>query len=245
MTPLQTERSPVSTRRADGEFVEELGGRVLLIEPYVHQRAAMQQAVCAAGCDVRAEAEGARIERLVREFAPHVAVLNSRQVRQPCGYVMTRVLRRTSDLPILLIVRDDDPEEHRLFGLDSGVDQVMTEPFAMEELVARVAALLRRAPRSTTQITLDDLVLDAATRTATREGRRLELTPREFDLLLALARNRGRVVSKQMLATAAWGDGALGTTSVPVHMNALRRKVEVAPNLVIHTVRGVGYLLET
>lgn len=217
--------------------------RIIVVEALTDQRLSMQQALEHVGYEVRAEAEGGKIERVVREFAPHVAVLNSRQVHQPCGYVMTRILRRTTDLPILLVVAKRDPEEFRIFGLDSGVDQMIAEPFATAELVARVGALVRRADRVITEFSVGEFVLNTSTRSATRNGEALDLTPREFDLLLALVQNPGRALPKQTLASLAWGPAASATTSVAVHMSALRRKLESAGKPTIHTARGVGYVM--
>ena len=137
--------------------------------------------------------------------------------------------------------------EDKVLGLDAGADDYLTKPFAFQELVARVRALLRRGTegnRPTLQVL--DLTLDPATRKVTRGGRQIELTPREFALLDYFMRNPGRVLTRTMIAEHVWDyDFDSMTNIIDVYVNYLRKKIESGeePKL-IHTVRGAGYVLK-
>jgi two-component system response regulator MprA len=134
----------------------------------------------------------------------------------------------------------------RVTGLDAGADDYLAKPFALEELLARLRALLRRTDaRLPDQLAFADVALDATTRTVTRGGRVLELTRTEFDLLTLLLRHPRRVLSRSVLFTEVWGyDFGYNSNSLDVYVGYLRRKLEAGgePRLV-HTVRGVGYVL--
>lgn len=244
MTSLSAERLG-STSTAPRPKLKPERPRVLIVEPEDGERSLMKAALEEAGYEVRAEPDGTRIERAVREFAPHLAVLNVWFEVPPCGYTMTRRLRRTSDLPALLVLRREDGVDMRVFGMEAGADQLIFRPFSPAELVARVRAMLRRSgdPGSTT-VDVGDLALDEASRTATRRGVPLVLTEREFDLLLALARNPGRVLSKQRLSTLVSGPGPWGTSTLATQVSGLRRKLEAHGPRLIHTAHGVGYVLK-
>ncbi|NSW85093.1 MAG: response regulator transcription factor [Syntrophobacteraceae bacterium] len=137
--------------------------------------------------------------------------------------------------------------EDKVLGLDAGADDYLTKPFAFQELVARVRALLRRGTegnRPTLQVL--DLTLDPATRKVTRGGRQIELTPREFALLDYFMRNPGRVLTRTMIAEHVWDyDFDSMTNIIDVYVNYLRKKIDSGeePKL-IHTVRGAGYVLK-
>lgn len=219
-------------------------GRILLVEPSEDQRAAMASALQEAGYEVRAEPDGRRIEQVATEFRPHLAVLNVRYDTPPCGYMMTRILRRTTDVPALLVLRKDDAIYLRVTGLKAGADQFIFHPFSPAELVARVQAMLRRTDGvGRGSLEVGDLVLDERSRSATRNGVPLDLTQREFELLLALVRNRGRVVPKERLSTLAWGTAAWGPSTLPTQISSLRKKLEAHGTRLIHTAHRVGYVL--
>jgi two-component system OmpR family response regulator len=133
-------------------------------------------------------------------------------------------------------------------GLETGGDDYLTKPFAFPELLARVQALIRRATGapSSTHLTVGDLTLDLMTRRASRQGRDIELRPREFALLEYLMRNAGRVVSKTMILSHVWDYSFDPRTNVvDVLVFRLREKIDkgMEPKL-IHTVRGIGYVLK-
>lgn len=220
-------------------------GRILVVEPAQAQRAGMVSALQEAGYEVRAEPDGTRIERAASEFRPHLAVLNVWYEVPPCGYTMTRTLRRTTEVPALLVLRKGDAVDMRISGLKAGADQFIFQPFSPAELVARVQAILRRTggPGPAT-LEVGDLVLDEGSRSATRNGVPLGLTLREFELLLVLARNRGRVLSKERLSTLAWGSADWGFSTLPTQVSTLRKKLEAHGPRLIHTAHRVGYVLQ-
>jgi len=136
----------------------------------------------------------------------------------------------------------------RVEGLNLGADDYLPKPFALAELVARVRAIARRriGEPEDGELQVADLVLDVRRHTAERGGRRVDLTPKEFDLLEYLMRNRGHVVSRTMITERVWGYGFQAHKNViEVHVNRLRKKIEGSglPRL-IHTVKGVGYTID-
>ena len=148
--------------------------------------------------------------------------------------------------PVLLLTVRANIED-KVLGLDAGADDYLTKPFAFQELVARVRALLRRrADAESPVLRVADLVLDPARRTVVRNGVPIELTPREFSLLDYFMRNPDRVLSRTMIAEHVW-DYSFDTTTnvIDVYVNYLRKKIdsEHTPKL-LHTVRGVGYVLK-
>ena len=164
------------------------------------------------------------------------------------GIEILRHLRdRGIRTPALLLTARDAIED-RVRGLDSGADDYLVKPFAFPELLARIRALLRRGrPEPPPVLKISDLEMDLATRTVARAGARLDLTPREFDLLEYLLRNQGRVVSREMLARDVWKETVRHTpldNVIDVHMARLRRKVdEPFKKKLVETVRGVGFLV--
>jgi len=134
----------------------------------------------------------------------------------------------------------------RVDGLDAGADDYMTKPFALDELLARVRALLRRSTGDvSTVLRFEDVVVDPAARTAVRGDRDLELTKTEFDLLLLLIRSREIVIDRDTIYEEIWGiDFMTSSNSLDVYIGYLRRKTEAAGEpRIVHTVRGVGYVM--
>ena len=162
--------------------------------------------------------------------------------------ILTTLRRRGLRTPVLLLTARDAVSD-RVLGLDAGADDYLTKPFAFAELLARIRALLRRGrPEESLRFTCADLELDAAARFVTRAGRRIDLTPREFDLLQMLLRHHGQIVSRDMLAQQIWREPGRVTpldNVIDVHMARLRQKVD-SPGCgrLIHTVRGAGFLLQ-
>jgi DNA-binding response OmpR family regulator len=164
------------------------------------------------------------------------------------GLEILQTLReRHVQTPVLILTARDGVAD-RVLGLDLGADDYLVKPFALPELLARIRALLRRGrPTDTLRLKAADLEVDLVTRRAARNGRTLDLTAREFELLEYLLRNRGHVVSREMLAHDVWKEPRRGTpidNVIDVQMARLRKKVDVEdlPRL-IHTVRGVGFVL--
>jgi two-component system copper resistance phosphate regulon response regulator CusR len=166
------------------------------------------------------------------------------------GLELLSTLRsRHVETPVLVLTARDAVDD-RIAGLDSGADDYLVKPFAFEELLARVRALLRRPSLGEPmRLLVADLEMDLATRHVTRRGITIDLTSREFELLNYLMRHEGRIVSRGMLAQRIWRDTARSTTLdnvIDVHMARVRRKIDIAGTTkLIHTVRGVGYMLKT
>ena len=162
------------------------------------------------------------------------------------GFGVLKTLRdRGVGTPVLVLTARDSVAD-KVAGFDLGADDYVTKPFAFEEFLARVRALLRRGTgQGTAPLRLDDLTLDPGTRTATRGGRRLDLTLREYALLEYFLRNAGRVLTRPMIAEHVWGLGFDSESNViDVYVGYLRRKIDASgePRL-LHTVRGAGYVL--
>ena len=162
------------------------------------------------------------------------------------GFAIARSLReRGSHVPILMLTAKDSVAD-RVEGLDAGADDYLVKPFAFDELLARLRALLRRgAALSPTLIEVGDLTIDTRSQTATRGSRRIQLTAKEYALLEYLGRNKGRVLSRADISAHVWDDNHDPfSNTLEVYINRLRRKVE-APDSepLIHTRRGAGYML--
>ncbi len=179
---------------------------------------------------------------LVLAAAPDLAVLD---VLLPSGdgFELARELRAARDLPIVFLTARDTVED-RLGGFELGADDYLVKPFALEELLARVRAVLRRTGRLGAAIEVGDVVVDEQAGLATRAGSPLELTPTELRLLAYLVRQRGFVLSKHQLLTQVWGYDAYDPNVVEVHVSALRRKLEAHGPRILHTIRGLGYRLD-
>jgi DNA-binding response OmpR family regulator len=160
------------------------------------------------------------------------------------GLSLCRILRRESDMPIILLTARAG-EVDRVIGLDNGADDYVVKPFSLPELTARIRAALRRTPkRSDNQLQVGDIRLDVAGRRAYRGERELRLSHKEFELLATLMRNKGAVLSREFLISQVWGyDFGGDMRTVDVHVRWLREKIEDDPSNPRHlqTVRGVGY----
>ena len=163
------------------------------------------------------------------------------------GWAIVKALRQSRDqTPVLfLTARDGVPD--RVRGLELGADDYITKPFAFSELLARIRAILRRGPtRQLATLQVADLEIDVQRHKVTRNGRLLDLTPKEFLLVSLLARRSGDVISRSLIAEQVWGmNFDSGTNVVDVHMRRLRSKLDDPFELkLVHTVRGIGYVLE-
>jgi DNA-binding response OmpR family regulator len=161
--------------------------------------------------------------------------------------ILETLRKRHVGTPVLILTARDGIED-RVLGLDLGADDYLVKPFALPELLARIRALLRRGRASETlRLKAADLEVDLVSRRATRDGRLLDLTAREFELLEYLLRHEGHVVSREMLAHDVWKEPRRATpidNVIDVQMTRLRKKVDAEGHRrLIHTVRGVGFLL--
>jgi two-component system copper resistance phosphate regulon response regulator CusR len=164
------------------------------------------------------------------------------------GFEVLRRLRRAgSDVPVLFLTAHGEVAD-RILGLELGADDYLATPFALGELLARLRAVARRhlrVPRDGV-LRVADLVVDADRHHVERGGKRIQLTPKEFQLLEYLALNAGFVVSRSMIAEKIWGHGFESySNAIDVHVNNLRKKVDRnTPGKLIHTAKGLGYVLE-
>ena len=166
------------------------------------------------------------------------------------GFSLLRTVRAQRNTPVLMLTARDKVED-RVRGLQDGADDYLIKPFAFSELLARIAALLRRgagapAGQGATTLRLADLELDLLSRKAWRAGRRLDLTAKEFVLLTLMLRRRGQVLSRTTLAEQVWDINFDSDTNVvEVAVRRLRAKLDDPfPRRLLHTVRGMGYVLE-
>jgi two-component system response regulator MprA len=214
---------------------------VLLVDDDAPIRRMLERTLTAEGYDVAAVADGGAALAQVERSLPDLIVLD---VAMPGmdGLAVTRRLRAKGlVVPILLLTARDALAE-RVAGLDAGADDYLVKPFEVEELHARVRALLRRNQPARDMLAFGDLTLDADTATAHRGGRTLELTRRETELLELLLRNARGVVSRELALEVIWGaDGEVHANVVDRYVAYLRRKL--GEPALIHTVRGVGFRL--
>ena len=145
--------------------------------------------------------------------------------------------------PILMLTARDSIDD-RVKGLEGGADDYLPKPFDARELTARVRALLRRdAVHRTGKIEIDDLAIDTHAKTVLRSGQEVRLTPREYSLLVALARNEGRILTREVILEDVWNNEESLENTVNFHITSLRKKLDTAGPKLIHTVHGFGYTL--
>lgn len=222
--------------------------RILVVEDEPKVALALREGLQAEGYEVSVAHTGEEGFFLASSESFDVLVLD-RMLPGRDGLEILRILRRRGFLLPVLVLTARDAVEDRVEGLDSGADDYLVKPFAFPELLARVRALVRRGRGDQTlKLAVADLTLDVLARGVTRAGRPLELTPREFELLEYLARHKGVVVSREMLARDVWKEPSRGTpldNVIDVHVARLRRKVDHGhARRLIHTLRGVGFLLK-
>src|SRR5437588_4321520 len=201
----------------------------------------LERTFAAEGYRVEAVADGGQALVAVERSVPDLLVLDVAMPGIDGLAVCRRLRRRGLVVPILLLTaRDAVPQ--RVAGLDAGADDYLVKPFAADELLARIRALLRRGQEPEDVLAHGDLVLDLQARSARRRGRDLELSSREADLLELLLRNSRRVVTRDLALERIWGGAAAASPNVvDRYVSYLRRKLGDPP--VIGTVRGVGFVL--
>lgn len=227
------------TEREAGDLMEtRVGERVLVIDGSRDVRRDVGAQLSALGLSVLAEERCGDLEPLLRVFHPRLAVVD---VEQDDPRDVVRSLRTVDPVAVILITEND--LEHRMQAFDAGADDVVVKPFAVDELVARVRAVLDRTGHGRNVLYLADLVIDEGAHTVQRGDHLLELTATEFSLLTTLCRHAGVVLSKRQLLSNVWGFELYHVNVVEVHVCALRRKLEACGPRLIHTVRGVGYVV--
>jgi len=215
--------------------------RVLVVEDAEAIRLAVQSALQSAGHVVRERADGRRLETDLAEFRPDVVILDVMLPGRD-GFALLEVVRARSDAGVVILTARDAVDD-RLRGLSAGADDYVIKPFVLPEVVARVNALLRRMGRMQSMLVVGDLVVDPQAATVRRGSAEITLTATEFKLLCYLAEHRGKVVTKTQILSAVWGFDAYDPNLVEVFVSALRRKLEANGPRLLHTVRGLGYVL--
>lgn len=229
--------------------------KILVVEDEIALQETLAYNLTRQGFSVEVAGDGLAAIEVARRLAPDLVVLD---LMLPLldGYEVCRILRQETAVPILMLTARDD-EIDRVVGLELGADDYLTKPFSMREFLARVRALLRRvrldrarpAPHSGGEDSLHfgNLTLDLARREARLDDVPLALRPKEYDLLLFLARHRGQVLSRERILERVWGwDFAGGSRTVDVHVRWLRKKIEPNPAKPVRivTVRSAGYRFE-
>lgn len=218
---------------------------VLVVDDDETLRHALERALSAEGFAVRLAAGGHAALRSVAEQPPAAIVLDVGMPDLDGVAVLGRLRAGGSEVPVCILSARDEVSD-RVAGLQAGADDYVVKPFAIDELAARLHALLRRhRVASHAPIVAGDLVVDSSRRLATRGGVELELTRREFELLEAFARHPGHVLSREQLLQQVWGyTFDVQTNVVDVFIGYLRRKLEAdGRSRILHTVRGFGFAL--
>ena len=221
--------------------------RILVVEDDAAVREALERALAYEGYEIVTATDGAVALSELRNGPVDLVVLD---VMMPHldGIETCRRIRASGDTVPILMLTAKAAVGDRVDGLDAGADDYVTKPFALDELLARIRALMRRSVGDvSTVIRFEDLEIDPAARTARRGDRDLGLTKTEFDLLLLLTRSPGIVVDRDTLYEEIWGIDFLTTSnSLDVYIGYLRRKTEAeGERRLIHTVRGVGYVVRS
>lgn len=215
--------------------------RILVVDDSEVIRVAVETAFTEHGFDVTGRPDGTSFESDLRTTHPDLVILD---VMMPGrnGFDLLAVARRESAAGVLMLTARDAMDD-RLHGLRHGADDYLVKPFAMAELVARAHAILRRLGGTGSRRVVGDLLLDDGGATVHRGDQPIALTRTERRLLDVLAEHRGAVLSKTQILNAVWGIDERADNLVEINVSTLRRKLEAAGPRLIHTVRGLGYVL--
>lgn len=260
---MDTLLKTVSFYQPDAEGTQvTVNPKILVVEDEPALADTLEYSLTRQGYEVSVAGDGLKALEIARQIEPDLVVLDV-MLPNLDGFEVCRILRQETSAPIIMLTARAE-EVDKVVGLEVGADDYLTKPFSMRELMARVKALLRRVrlvreemtatvpdnPASEfpiERLTFDDLIIDLSRREVLFKGVAFHLKPKEFDLLVFLARNRGIVLSRDLILERVWGwdyDG--GSRTVDVHVRWLREKIEVDPanptRLV--TVRGTGYRFE-
>jgi DNA-binding response OmpR family regulator len=262
---------PVSSRTRHRLLLKEcpsgkvwaMNGKILVVEDETVLLETLVYNLARQGYDVLQAAEGRTALQLARDEKPDLILLD---VMLPGidGFEVCRILRQESNVPVLMLTARDEVVD-KVVGLEMGADDYMTKPFSMRELLARVKAMMRRdrlireeydtaeikkeipPDKKPEQLIFGNLVIDLSRREVLLDDQPLHLKPKEYDLLLFLARNRGMALSRDLILERVWGwEHQGGSRTVDVHVHWLRTKIEPDPAQArrIVTVRGIGYRFE-
>jgi two-component system OmpR family response regulator len=226
-----------------------MNNKILIVEDDPNILEALKYNLGREGYDTFTAVDGAQAIEAARANKPGLIILDI-MLPKMSGFEVCRILRKEMTVPIIMLTARDD-EIDKITGLDLGADDYMTKPFSMRELMARVRAMLRRMEIKTvipeTTAKFGNIEIDIRHHVITRAGIALNLSPKEFDLLVFLAGNKGLVFNRDQLLEKVWGYEYSGDTrTVDVHIRWLREKIEnnsEEPKRLI-TIRGVGYKFE-
>jgi two-component system OmpR family response regulator len=220
--------------------------RVLVVDDEANITDLVATALRYEGFDVSTAGDGRTALSLVESFRPHAIVLDVMLPDLDGFEVQRRLVERGQRAPVLFLTARDATED-KVYGLTIGGDDYVTKPFSLEELIARIRTVLRRAGgigAGTERLRFEDLEMDEDTHEVWRGEREIELTPTEFGLLRLLLSNPRRVLSKSQILDHVWQYDFGGDASiVETYISYLRKKVDAREPRLIHTVRGVGYVL--
>ena len=241
--PPSPEAASTDLRRPDGSPV-----RVLVVDDEAPLADLLSMALRYEGWQTATAGDGADALRAAREFRPDAVVLDVMLPDLSGLEVMRRLRADQHDVPVLFLTAKDSVED-RIAGLTAGGDDYVTKPFALEEVVLRLRALLRRthAAEAVTAslITVGELTLDEDSHEVHRGGTLIELTATEFDLLRYLMRNARKVLSKAQILDRVWHYDFGGQANiVELYISYLRKKIDAGREPMIHTLRGAGYVLK-
>ncbi|MEO6797234.1 MAG: response regulator transcription factor [Candidatus Dormibacter sp.] len=196
------------------------------------------------GFQVQVAGDGQAAIRLISEFKPDVVILDVMMPKMD-GLAVASAVRGNKDLGIIILSARDDVQD-RIQGLEVGADDYLVKPFDFGELVARIRAVMRRRnPSAGPQLQVQDVTMDEGTREVRRQGRPVELSPREFDLLRLLMLHPNQVLPRERILDQVWGYNFFGdANNVEVYIRYLRQKLGDERHHLIQTVRGVGYRIK-
>ncbi len=238
-------RPDPATYRSLTSQVQTRGMRVVVAEDEPRVGNALRRALTLAGYDVELAADGAEALRLLATHSADALVLDV-LMPEVDGIEVCRRLRKSGDSVPILVLSARDAVSDRVEGLDAGADDYLVKPFDLDELLARLRALLRRgAPTDGETLRFEDVSVNPSTREVLRGDRKIELTRTEFSLLELFLCHPRQVLTQEVISERVWGyDFGSSSTSIKVYVGYLRRKLEAEGEpRVIQTVRGVGYAL--
>ncbi|WEG10680.1 response regulator transcription factor [Microbacterium horticulturae] len=236
--------SGTSLQRADGS-----APRILVVDDEQMLTDLLSMALRMEGWDVQTAASGFEALQAARDFAPDAMVLDIMMPDLDGMSVLQRLRHSGNNVPVLFLTAKDAVGD-RVAGLTAGGDDYVTKPFSLEEVVARLRGLMRRAGTAQSAeaepiLRVGDLSLNEDSHEVERSGREIELTATEFELLRYLMRNQRRVVSKAQILDRVWNYDFGGRSSVvELYISYLRKKIDQGYEPLIHTVRGVGYMIK-
>jgi DNA-binding response OmpR family regulator len=221
-----------------------VGSRVLVVDDEDAIREMLNYGMRQAGFEVRTVADGRQMLQAIPEWEPEIIVLDV-MLPEIDGFTLLPSVRRLTDAPIIMLSAKTETAE-KVAGLARGADDYVGKPFELEELIARINSALRR-PRMELreQLRYADVLIDLSRRAVFRGARRIELSPREFDLLVTFMRNPERVFTRSMLLDLVWGvDRDIVPNTVETYISYLRAKIDSNESVkLIHTFRGAGYAM--